>query len=352
MALALPLLLTLGLLCALSAFLSLSEASFLAVNKVRLRHLMQRGSAPAKAAYHLLTKLDRLIATLLVCNNVVNVVISVLGTLACMQLFGQERGPIIASVILTIVLLVFAEITPKLFAAGHADRVALAVVWPVNALIQLMRPVVWLFNQTSHAIIRLLGGKHLPRAPIVTEEELKVMIEMGREAGVVAERELRMLHRIFEFDDTLVKDVMVPRQEIAAIEIGETPEAVIDRFIEEGHSRIPVYRGNLDRIEGVIYSRDLLAMVRHGGLFVLADLVRPIYRVPETKRVAELLTDFQRMQLQIAVVQSHPQRATAGLVTVEDLVEEIVGDLHEEAPASRRPNLRRRLRLRPRRRKR
>jgi len=179
-------------------------------------------------------------------------------------------------------------------------------------------------------MIRLFGGQRLPRSPLVTEEELKVMIEMGREAGVVAEDELRMLHRIFEFEDTLVKDVMIPRGQIVAIEITQPPEAVLDALIEEGHSRIPVYRGSRDRIEGIIYTRDLLAVWRHGGLFVLPDLVRSVYAVPETKRVAELLRDFQRLKIQIAIVQN-AQRITVGLVTLEDLLEEIVGEIHEEA---------------------
>ena len=192
-----------------------------------------------------------------------------------------------------------------------------------------MRPLTWFFATTSRAMIRLLGGKRLPRSPLVTEEELKVMIEMGREAGVVAEHELRMLHRIFEFDDTVVKDVMMLREHVVGVEITQPSEAVLDVLIEEGHSRIPIYRGTLDAIEGVVYARDLLAVWRHGGLFVLADLVRPAYFVPETTRVAELLSDFQRLQTQIAIVQDS-QRRTVGLVTLEDLLEEIVGEIHED----------------------
>lgn len=328
----LPLLIALGVLLCLSALCSMTEASFLVVNKVRLRHLMQRGSPSAKLVYHLLTHLDRLIATILVSNNLVNVAISVLGTMLLVHFFGVRQGPVIAMVVITLFLLVFAEITPKLFAAGHADRVALLLARPTRWLIGLMRPLVWLFTGASRGIIRLLGGQRLPRSPLLTEEELKVMIEMGREAGVVAEHELRMLHRLFEFDDTLVRDVMVPRDEIAGVEITQAPETVLDVLIEEGHSRIPVYRGSLDQVEGVIYARDLLAVWRHGGLFILSDLIRPAYLVPETKRVAELLADFQRLKVQIAIVQND-KRTTLGLVTLEDLLEEIVGEIHEEIPS-------------------
>ena len=328
--------LTLAILVLLvfSALSSMSEAAFLAVNKVRLRHLMQRGSAKALLVYRLLTRLDRLIATVLVTNNLVNVTISVLGTMLCVRLFGLDRGPVIAVAAITILVLLFGEITPKLFAAVHADRTALLLARPLDRFIWLMQPLTWFFTWTSWLIMRLLGERRMARSPLITEEELKVMIEMGREAGVVAEHELRMLHRIFEFDDTIVRDVMIPRETIAAIEITQPPEAILDILIEEGHSRIPIYRGSLDRIEGILYARDLLAVWRHGGLFAVPDLLHPAYNVLETKRVAELLSDFQRMKIQIAIVQS-PQRTTLGLVTIEDLIEEIVGEIREEIPPAR-----------------
>ena len=331
----LSILLTFLDLLACSAFCSLSEAAFLAINKVRLRHLVQRGDPSAKVVYQLLTHLDRLITTLLVINNFVNVAISVLGGALFVECLGPHRGLWVATIVITLVLLVFADLTPKLFAAGHADRVALTCAVPLQGLIRLMSPVTGLFTGMSYWVIRLLGGQRLPRSPLVTEEELKVMIEMGREAGVVAEHELRMLHRIFEFDDTLVKDVMVPRAQIVGVDITRSPEAALDALIEEGHSRIPVYRGSLDRIEGVLYAQDLLAIWRHGRLFVLPDLIRPAYRVPETKRVAELLADFQRLKIQIAIVQSGAS-ITVGLVTLEDLLEEIVGEIQEERPRANR----------------
>ncbi len=324
-----PLIVVLVALLGLSAFFSMSEAAFLAINKVRLRHLMQRGTESAKLVYHLLTKLDHLIATLLVSNTLVNVAMAAVGTMLCVSLLGLRHGPIVSIVVVTLILLVFAEITPKLFGAAHADRIALILARPLQGLIACMRPLVWLFTGISQGLLRVLGEKRLPRSPLITEEELKVMIEMGREAGVVAEHELRMLHRLFEFDDTLVKDVMIPREDIAGVDITQPPETVLDVLIEEGHSRLVVYRGSIDQIEGVIYARDLLAVWRHGGLFVLSDLVRPAYTVPETKRVAELLSEFQRLKIQLAIVQS-PQHTTLGLVTLEDLLEEIVGEIPQE----------------------
>jgi len=331
MVITLPLVLVLVVLLGLSALFSMSEAAFLAINKVRLRHLMQRGTPAAHLVYHLLAQLDRLIVTILVSDSLVNVILSVLGTVVCVTMFGLDQGPVIATLVLTTVLLVVGDIAPKLFAASHADRLALVLAVPLQWLIRLMRPLVWLFTGVSQGLIRLVGGQRLSRSPLVTEEELKVMIEMGREAGVLAEGELRMLHRIFEFEDTAVKDVMVSRDQIAAVEIASTPEVLLDVLVEEGHSRIPVYRGSLDQIEGIIYARDLLAIWRHGKLFALPDLLHPPYLVPETKRVAELLRDFQRLHVQIAMVQSDARR-TVGLVTLEDVLEEIVGELDEHIP--------------------
>ncbi len=328
MALTFPVLALVVILLALSAFLSMSEAAFLAINKVRLRHLMQRGSPSAKLVYQLLTHVDRLITTVLVSNNLVNVTITVLGTLLCIELLGVRRGPVAASILITLLILVVAEVTPKVFAARHADRIALLLAWPLRGLIGLMRPIVWLLNSLSQVVLRLLGERRLPRSPLVTEEELKVMMEMGREAGVLAEQELRLLHRILEFSDSTVRDAMVPREEIAAVALNANAADALDVLIEEGHSRIPVYRETVDDVVGVIYARDLLATVRHGGLFVLSDLIRPVAVVPEAKRLAELLNDFQRDHTQIAIVKN-ATGSTVGLVTIEDVLEEIVGEIRE-----------------------
>ena len=316
-------------LLVISATFSATEAALLAINKIRLRHLTQQGSTRARVAYSLISRFDRLIATILVCNNLVNVLISVLGTLLCVQWFGPEWGVVVATVGMTVLLLVIGEITPKVFATAHAERIALLVAIPMARLIRLMSPVVNLFTAVSHALIRLTGGQRWRRSPLITEEELRLMIEIGKEEGVLADDERKMLHRIFEFGDTLVPAVMVPRERIIGMDVTASIEGLLDRFVEEGHARLPVYRGDLDHIEGIIYARDLLHLLRHQQLFVVADLVHPAYCVPTTKRVTELLKDFQRLHLQIAIVQD-AQRQTVGLVTLEDLLEEIVGDLPRE----------------------
>lgn len=326
-----PLLLFLGALLLLSASFSASEAALLSINKVRLRHLMEQGHRSAKLTFELLTHLDQAIGTLLVANNLVNVAFSAVGSWVLVTLLGQERGLAIATAVLTAVLLLIGEVTPKMFAVTHAEPVAFVLVRPLRVLVMLLYPLASFFTWAGRWILRSLRIPTKRRSPLVTEEEIKVMIQMGREAGVLAEEELRMLHRIFEFSDSIVREVMVPRAGISGIDLTAKPEDALDVLVEQGHSRVPVYRGALDKIVGVIYARDLLAVVRHGGLFVLSDLIRPVAFVRETKRVAELLSEFQRDKVQIAIVQD-AARKTLGLVTIEDLLEEIVGEIREEAP--------------------
>jgi CBS domain containing-hemolysin-like protein len=331
MVVTLPLLLFLGVLLALSASFSASEAALLSINKVRLRHLVEQGNRTAQLTFDLLTHLDRLIGTLLVANNLVNVAFSAIASWILVSLFGLEKGLAIATAGLTVILLLVGEVTPKMFAVTHADAVAFFMARPLRVLVAVLSPVASCFTWAGRMLLRLMRVPARRRSPLVTEEEIKVMIQMGREAGVLAEDELRMLHRIFEFSDSVVREVMVPREDVAGVDLNAKPDDALDVLVEEGHARIPVYRESLDHIEGVIYARDLLAMVRHGGLFVLSDLIRPIKTVPETTRIAELLSEFQRAKNQIAMVKD-AHGATVGLVTMEDLLEEIVGEIHEEQP--------------------
>ncbi len=305
----------------------------LTINKVRLRHLAEQGHRAAQLTYRLLMQLDRVIGTLLVANNFINVTISAIGSWICVNLFGPERGLLIATGGITAMLLLVGEIAPKLFATTHAETVAFTMVRPLRVLMWVLHPPALFFTSAARQLLGIFRIPTTRRSPLVTEEEIKVMIQMGREEGVLAEDELRMLHRIFEFSDSLVREVMVPRDEIAGIDLSARPDAVLDVLVEEGHSRIPVYRGSLDQIVGVIYARDLLTMVRHSSLFVLSDLIRPIALVPENKRLGELLSQFQREKVQIAIVQNAVHE-TMGLVTLEDLLEEIVGDI-EESPKKR-----------------
>lgn len=327
---ALPTLVLLALLLGASAFCSCSETAMVALNKIRLRHLVARNVPGAKRAQDIVAHLDQLITTLLISNNVVNVAISAIGTVICVQWWGPEAGVWAATALVTFILLVFGEITPKIFATLHADRIALLAAPLLIVLIRMLRPVTWAFTSISHAIIRLFGGQPAKRNPLVSEEELRIMIEIGREEGLLSDEEQRMLHRIFEFGDTLVRDVMIPREAMVSLELSSSPEQVLQLLVEEGHSRVPVYEGDLDRVRGMLYSRDLLYLWHNRQLVVLTDLVHPAFFVAEDRRVSDVLRDFQRLHVQIAIVQAAGSQRTVGLVTLEDLLEEIVGDIRED----------------------
>lgn len=329
MVIALPLLLILGGLLAISALCSATEAAILSINKVRLRHLVEQGNRNAKLTFSLLTQLDQVIGTLLIANSLVNVAISAITSWVFINHFGMEHGLAIATFFITAVLLVVGEVTPKMFGANYAEAVMFMMAAPLKLLMTILHPFAVFFTWVGRALLSFLRVPVRRRLPLVTEEEIKVMIQMGREAGVLAEEELRLLQRIFEFSDSLVGEAMVARNRIVGVDLASEAMSVLDVLIEEGYSRIPVYQGSLDKIIGVVHARDVLAMARHGGLFVLQDLIRPVKVVKETKRIAELLSEFQREKIQIAIVQN-ARGETAGLVTIEDLLEEIVGEIYGE----------------------
>ena len=335
MVIALPILLLLGALLAAATLCSATEAALLSINKVRLRHLIEQGHREALRVFDVLTHLDRAIGTLLIANSLVSVAISTVSAWIAITMFGKpEEALAVATLLVTAALLLVGEVTPKMFAATHPEIVAFAVVRPLQVLMVVLYPIATAFTWAGRMLLRMLRVPVRRRSPLVTEEEIKVMIQMGREAGVLAEEELRLLHRIFEFSDSVVGEVMVPRGQIAGIDLDAKAEEVLDILIEQGHTRIPVFRGTIDQIVGVLYARDVLAMVRHGGLFVLGDLVRPVKFVPASKRLAELLSEFQRDKIRIAIARD-AKGATAGLVTLEDLMEEIVGEIREDVGDSR-----------------
>lgn len=313
----------------ISFFLSLAETALVALNKIRLRHLVEKGARNAKIAHKLVTHLDRLITTILVGNNFVNIGITAIGTAIFIHFFGQKWGIIIATLVVAFFILVFAEITPKVLASQYTERAALLVARPMDFLINILRPMVNVFMAIVFFLIRLFGGKPKHRAPLITEEEIKLMIEVGKEEGALSDEERMMLHRIFEFGDTVVGDVMIPKDKMAAIKTDATPEQLLDILVEEGHSRVPVCKDSIEDITGIIYARDLLHIWHNKSLIIIPDLVQPAYFVRKDRKVSDMLKDFQRMKIQIAIVVDEHKK-TLGLVTLEDLIEEIVGEIEED----------------------
>jgi CBS domain containing-hemolysin-like protein len=317
------------LLSVISFFLSASETSLIALNKIRLRHLVEQGKRGAVSAQSLVTKLDKLIAAILIGNNFVNIAISSFVTAISVSIFGYQAGLIIATFVTTFFILVFCEITPKILATKHPERIALFIAPFMEVLIRVLHPVIIVFTGISDNILRLMRVQPAKRSPLVTEEELRLIIEIGKEEGVLSDEERKMLHRIFEFGDTKVGEVMVPKAKMIAVDSSISSESLLNIFVEQGHARLPVYAGSIENIKGVIYAHDLLYILRDKSLFVLQDLLRRVYCVAPTVRVNELLRKFQMDKIQIAVVVDEQNR-TLGMVTLEDLLEEIVGEIEEE----------------------
>jgi putative hemolysin len=317
------------ILALISFFLSASETAIISLSKIKLRHMIAQGVKRAQSIHRLITKMDKFIAAILIGNNFVNIAISAIITALFVRIFGYNWGVIISTFVTAFFVLVFCEITPKILATKRTDRVALLVAPFMEKLINILNPLIHVFIALSNLILKLLKIGPSKRPPLITEEELRTMIEIGQEEGVLSSEERKMLHRIFEFGDTKVEEVMVPEEEIVGVSINATSEELLNIFVEQGHARLPVYEGSIDKVVGIVYAQDLLYILRDKGLFLLQDLLHKPYCVPSRMLVSELLRKFQTDKVQIAIVVDERTK-TQGLVTLEDLLEEIVCEIEEE----------------------
>ena len=317
------------LLALLSFFFSASETAIIGLSKIRLRNMIAKGIKRAQHIQRLVNNLDKFIVAILVGNNFVNIAISAIVTGIFVSIFGYRWGILIATFVTTFFVLIFCEITPKIIAIKHTEKVALFTSPLMEWFVKLFSLVIRFFMGISNTILKLLRVKAAKKSPLITEEELRLMIEIGKEEGILSDEERGLLNRIFEFGDTQVNKAMIPKEEIVSATKSSTPEQLLNIFVEEGYARLPIYEGSLDNIIGIIYARDILYMLRDKGLFILQDLVHRAYYVPATMRVNELLRKFQAEKIQIAIVVDENKK-TLGLVTMEDLIEEIVGEIEEK----------------------
>lgn len=319
-------LLGLGCLFALSAFFSGSETALTAIDRLRVRYLVEKDRRGARRLEVLLAKPERLLSAILVGNNLVNIATSVFATTLLVSLYG-ERGELLTILILTPLLLIFAEIAPKTYASRSPETVSFLVLRPILFVMWLLTPALWLVSTVSRSLARLFPGE--AERPFISEDEIRTMIAVGEQAGVVAVEQHRMLHGVFELAQIRVRDVMIPRTEVVGIEV-ETPfEEVLKQVQQARHSRFPVYAGDMDNILGIIHSKEILNYVYRAGEFSIRDLVRTPYFVPESKRIETLLQSFRRQRIHMAVVVDE-YGGVEGIVTLEDVVEEIVGEIQDE----------------------
>jgi putative hemolysin len=319
-------LMVLVVLFTLSAFFSGSETALTAIDRLRVKYLARKGRIGAARLEELLDRPDRLLSGILVGNNLVNIAASVFATALCIELFG-EHGELLTIVILTPLLLIFAEIGPKVYAAKYPEKVSFTVLNPIRGIIWLLAPIIWLVGGVSGLLTRLLRGEE--QRPLISEDELRSFIEFGEHAGVVAMEKRKMLHGVFDLGSIRVRDVMVPRTEVVGI-AADAPFAEVAKIVAETrHSRFPVYEGGLDRVVGVIHSKEILDYLDCPDRFSLRELARPPYFVPEAKPIETLLQAFRRKHLHLAMVVDE-YGGVEGIVTLEDIVEVIVGEIQDE----------------------
>ena len=313
----------------LCATASAAETAFTSISRIKLRNLVEEGDVKAAEIENLLTNPNVFLSTILVINSVAVIVASSMATVLALR-FSETLGELISTVLISLVVLIFCEITPKTAAVQNPIRWARVLVRPVRNAAWLLRPIVWSLSAVTNFFVRLIGGQIKHRGPFVTEEELRLLVSVGEEEGVLEEEETEMIHSIFEFADTTVREVMVPRIDMVTLEADATVDEAVDLALQAGFSRIPVYKESIDDIIGVLYTKDMLKQLRedHNTLPV-RDLVRPAYFVPETKKLDDLLREMQQKRVHMVIVVDE-YGSVAGLVTIEDLVEEIVGDIQDE----------------------
>src|SRR6266511_890915 len=319
----------LGVLLLCSALLTGAEAAFFSLGRARLKELARAEGGEPGPFTPLLQHPNELLVTLLVGITVVNIAASALATSVARKIFGSA-GLAVAIFGMIFLLPVFGEVLPMTLAVEHPRRFSAWVSRPVAWLSVLLWPIRVLLGGLTALTLRLVGSERRPGEPEISEEELRTLVDVGAREGVVDRTEREMIHKVFELEDTLVRTVMVPRPDMFCLDVTTPPAVLLDRLREQLHSRVPVFEESIDQIIGVLYTKDLLPHLR--GLppgFDLRAHLHPPYFVPESKRADALLREFQAKKIHLAIVVDE-YGGTAGLVTLEDLLEELVGEIRDE----------------------
>lgn len=316
-----------ALLVACSAFFSMSETAFTSASQVRLKKMAMDGDKRAERAVMILEDYDKFLTTILVGNNLVNIAATSIATMMFAILLGQELGSVASTVVMTLVVLICGEITPKTLAKRHPERYVLKIVSAVHAIEIIFTPLSWLFGKLTSAIGNRVGGEE---QTAMTEDELEVMIDEIEGDGVIEKTEGELIKSAIRFDDTAVSEVYVPRMDVIAVDVSSAVEELGKLISDTGFSRVPVYDGSIDNIVGVVYAKEFYSRAYNGETFSIKEITRPVKYVPETMSIAAIFNDFQKTKIHIAVVLDS-YGGTMGIVTLEDILEELVGEIWDES---------------------
>jgi len=320
----------------LSAFFSGSETAFISLQRFRLEHLINTKVKGASGVARMIERPERFLSVVLFGNTLVNAAAAALATSISIYIgarsgLSEGQSILIATVVLTVILLIFCEVTPKTIAAQHAEGLSLVLHRPLQIISWVFTPFVIALSWISSGFTRVVGGTPVPRS-IISDEEIRTMISVGRKEGTVEEAEAKLLHKVFDFGDRPVYEVMVPRLEVAALQQGSTIADFLKLYTEKPISRFLVYKDNMDNVTGVLSVKDVL-MARAKGTIsnesTIDDLIRPAYFTPESKRINELFFEMRDNGYRMAVIVDE-YGGTAGIVSLSRLVEEIVGEVGDE----------------------
>ncbi|WP_088034405.1 hemolysin family protein [Evansella clarkii] len=320
------LILLLVVLLFLSAFFSSAETAFSSANRIRLKSMMEEGNKGAEKALYITDRFDQVLSTILIGNNIVNIAAATISGAVATQLFGPNLGVFISTFVLTVLVLIFGEIIPKSLAKEYAETFTSKISGIMLLLMKVIAPVNWVFLQIKRGVTKLI--KKNETSPSVTEEELKMMVELSEEEGVIDETEKELVHRSFDFNDIIVEEVFKPRTNMVALNIEDDPDLIKETFFRERFSRIPIYEGNIDNIIGILSERDFLTAYIKNKVDIRALLRDPIF-VVESMKIHTLLPQLQKEKTHMAIVIDE-YGGTSGLITLEDILEELVGEIYDE----------------------
>ena len=311
----------------LSAFFSSAETALTTSNKIRLRSMAKEGNKRAKKVLEITDDSGKMLSAILIGNNIVNLSSASLSTTLATKIFGSA-GAGIATGILTVLVLIFGEISPKTFATIHADKISLAYAGVISGLMKLLTPIIIIINKLALGFLILLRVDASGAQNTMTEDELRTIVDVSHEEGVIETEEREMINNVFDFGDAQAKEIMVPRIDMTFADINSSYYELLEIFREDKYTRLPVYEDSTDNVVGIINMKDLL-LYEDKEHFSIRNIMRKPYYTYEHKNTAELLLEMRKSSINIAIVLDE-YGATAGLITLEDLLEEIVGEIRDE----------------------
>ncbi len=312
-----------------AAFTAASEIALIAASRLKLKKMASDGSKAAKAVLKILETPERFLGTILVTNNVVETLIAAMVTAIVISFWGDRGRSVLFATFVAAFLIIVCEVTAKTLAARHSEKMSAYLALPVQALIYVLSPIVRILAVITNFIVTAIGSHAKGKPALVTEEEMRAILKIGQEEGVLQKEKFKMLSNVFDFSNVIVQDVMTPKEKIFAIDMSSSLDDILEKVLESGYSRIPIFKGSLSNIVGIINMKDLLSLSMNKGLVVLQDILYPAIFVPKTRKVTELLREFQKGHTHLAIVVDE-KRDVEGIITLEDLLEEIVGEIEDE----------------------